>query len=209
MPELYEYALARGEGVMAQGGPLAVRTNKTGRSPKDRFIVEDDLTRDTVWFSPETFGRLLQKMLAYAAERELFVQELYAGSDPAERLQVRFIQEMAYHSLFVHHMFVRPTPAERASFQADWTVINILSFRADPETDGTRSDTFILRHRIRGRKQKKHVQRAELPAARARRDAHALLVQRGRSGRHGPLFWAQWHRQDDPERRPAPFSRGA
>ena len=131
MPELYEYALARGKGVMAQGGPLAVRTNKTGRSPKDRFIVEDDLTRDTVWFSPETFGRLLQKMLAYAAERELFVQELYAGSDPAERLQVRFIQEMAYHSLFVHHMFV-----ERASFQADWTVINILSFRADPETDG-------------------------------------------------------------------------
>ena len=156
--ELYEAALRRGEGHLAAGGPLAVRTNKTGRSPKDRFIVEDDLTRDTVWWggfntpiSPVVFDRLLDKMTAYAnagagsADRkELFVQNLFAGTDPAHRLGVRFVQEMAYHSLFVRNMFVRPTEAELAEFTPDWTVLNLPSFRADPATDGVRSDTFIL-----------------------------------------------------------------
>lgn len=151
VPELYEHALRLGEGQIAEGGPLAVRTNKTGRSPKDRFIVEDDLTRDAVWWqgfnqpiSGEVFDRLLDKMLAYAEEKELFVQELFAGTDPEQQIKVRFIQEMAYHSLFVHNMFVRPTPEQQQGFEADWTVINIPSFTADPATDGTRTDTFIL-----------------------------------------------------------------
>ena len=110
--ELYEHALRLGEGRIAAGGPLAVRTNKTGRSPKDRFIVEDDLTRDTVWWggfntpvAPSVFDGLLGKMLEFAQGRELFVQELYAGTDPRHRIGVRFIQEMAYHSLFVNNLF--------------------------------------------------------------------------------------------------------
>ncbi|MCY1702200.1 phosphoenolpyruvate carboxykinase (ATP) [Deinococcus sp. SL84] len=151
VPELYEHALRLGEGQIAQGGPLAVRTNKAGRSPKDRFIVEDELTRDTVWWqgfnqpiSAEVFDRLLAKMLDYAQNKELFVQELYAGTDPEQRISVRFIQEMAYHSLFVNNMFVRPSAEERQNFEADWTVLNIPSFTADPEVDGTRTDTFIL-----------------------------------------------------------------
>ena len=151
VPELYEAALRRGEGVIAAGGPLAVTTDKTGRSPKDRFIVQDKLTREAVWWegfnqpiSPEVFERLHARMRRYAADRELYVQDLYAGTEPAYRLSVRFVQEMAYHSLFVHNLFVRPDAAERANFQPDWTVLNLPSFRAEPGRDGTRSETFIL-----------------------------------------------------------------
>lgn len=149
--ELYAAALRLGEGERAATGPLTVRTDKTGRSPRDRFIVEDDLTRDRVWWggfntpiSPVVFDRLLDKMTASAGGRELFVQDLYAGTDPRYRLPVRFVQEMAYHSLFVRNMFVRPTPEERAGFRPGWTVLNLPSFRADPATDGVRSGTFIL-----------------------------------------------------------------
>ncbi|SMB91364.1 phosphoenolpyruvate carboxykinase (ATP) [Deinococcus hopiensis] len=149
--ELYAAALRLGEGVQSASGPLTVHTNKTGRSPKDRFIVEDELTRDQVWWggfntpaSPEVFDRLLAKMTAHAAGGELFVQDVFAGTDSEYRLGVRAVTEMAYHSLFVRNMFVRPSDAERAEFEPDWTVLNLPSFRADPETDGVRSDTFIL-----------------------------------------------------------------
>ncbi len=151
VPELYEHALRLKEGHIAVGGPLVVHTNKTGRSPKDRFIVDDDQTHDKVWWggfntpiSTEVFDKLLNKMLAYAEDKELFVQELFAGTDERYRLSVRFVQEMAYHSLFVHNMFVRPSAEELANYTPEWTVINIPSFKADPAVDGTRSDTFIL-----------------------------------------------------------------
>ncbi|WP_309571896.1 phosphoenolpyruvate carboxykinase (ATP) [Deinococcus sp.] len=149
--ELYAHAIRLGEGVQAATGPLTVRTNKGGRSPKDRFIVEDDLTRDTVWWggfntptTPEVFDRLLERMTAYAGGRELFVQQVYAGTDPEHRIAVRMVTEMAYHSLFIRNMFVRPTAQELGIFSEDWTVLNIPSFRADPARDGVRSDTFIL-----------------------------------------------------------------
>ncbi|MDL2345478.1 phosphoenolpyruvate carboxykinase (ATP) [Deinococcus sp. MIMF12] len=149
--ELYAAAIRLGEGVQAATGPLTVRTNKTGRSPKDRFIVEDDLTRDAVWWggfnvptTPEVFDRLLEKMTAYAEGRELFVQDVYAGTDPEYRLGVRAVTEMAYHSLFVQNMFVCPTAQEREGFAPQWTILNLPSFKADPAVDGVRSDTFIL-----------------------------------------------------------------
>ncbi|GMA16456.1 phosphoenolpyruvate carboxykinase (ATP) [Deinococcus metallilatus] len=149
--ELYAAALRLGEGEQAATGPLVVHTDKTGRSPKDRFIVEDDTTQDSVWWggfntpiSPVVFDRLLDKMTAYAEGRELFVQDVFAGTDPRHRIAVRMITEMAYHSLFVRNMFVRPTEEERENFQPEWTVLNIPSFKADPATDGVRSDTFIL-----------------------------------------------------------------
>ena len=151
VPELYQHALRLGEGVITQGGPLAVVTDKTGRSPKDRFIVEDDLTRDAVWWggfntpvTPEVFTHLLGKMSAYASNRELFVQDLYAGADPSYRLPVRFVQEMAYHSLFVHNLFVRPSAEDNANFEPDWTVLNLPGFKAQGEADGVRSETAIL-----------------------------------------------------------------
>ncbi|AFZ69171.1 phosphoenolpyruvate carboxykinase [Deinococcus peraridilitoris] len=152
VPQLYEAALRLGEGRIAQGGPLAVVTTPhTGRSPKDRFVVEDEHTRESVWWggfntpiSPEVFENLLTKMTRWAGGRELFVQDLFAGTDPQYRLPVRMITEMAYHSLFVRNMFVRPSEEELSSHQAEFTVLNLPSFRADPAVDGTRSETFIL-----------------------------------------------------------------
>jgi len=151
-PELYEAALRLQEGHIAQGGPLTVVTTPhTGRSPKDRFIVQDDTTHDSVWWGgfntpidEGVFDRLLAKMTKYLEGREVFVQDLYAGTDPEYRMGVRFIQEMAYHSLFVRNMFVRPTHDELTGHKAEFTVINVPSFKADPAVDGTRSETFIL-----------------------------------------------------------------
>ncbi|MFC6591103.1 phosphoenolpyruvate carboxykinase (ATP) [Deinococcus lacus] len=149
--ELYAAAVRLGEGVQAATGPLTVRTNKTGRSPKDRFIVEDSATKDQVWWggfntpvAPEVFDGLLKKMTEYAQGRELFVQDVFAGTDPEYRIAVRAVTEMAYHSLFVRNMFVRPSPEELEDFKPDWTILNIPSFKADPEADHVRSDTFII-----------------------------------------------------------------
>lgn len=148
---LYDAAIRLGEGVKAATGPLAVRTNKTGRSPKDRFIVQDAQTKEQVWWegfntpiSEEVFDNLLTKMISYAEGKELFVQQVYAGTDPQYRIACQMITEMAYHSLFIRNMFVRPTENEIEGFAPDWTVLNIPSFKADPAIDGTRSDTFIL-----------------------------------------------------------------
>ncbi|MBB6098405.1 phosphoenolpyruvate carboxykinase (ATP) [Deinobacterium chartae] len=149
---LYEHALRLGEGHISAGGPLLVVTSPhTGRSPKDRFIVEDDTTRERVWWggfntpiSSEVFEHLLAKMQAYLEGKEVFVQDLFAGTDPEYRLPVRMITEMAYHSLFVRNMFVRPTEQELREHAPEFTVINLPGFKADPATDGTRSETFIL-----------------------------------------------------------------
>jgi phosphoenolpyruvate carboxykinase (ATP) len=149
--ELYRHAIRLGEGVQAATGPLTVRTDKTGRSPKDRFIVKDDLTRNAVWWegfnhptTPAVFDGLREKMIQHAQRSELFVQQVFAGTDPDQRIAVRMVTEMAYHSLFVRNMFVRPTPEELQAFQAGWTVLNLPSFKADPAVDGVRSETFIL-----------------------------------------------------------------
>ena len=151
VPELYAHALRLGEGVITEGGSLAVITDKTGRRPHDRFIVEDELTQGTVWWggfntptTPAVFGRLLSKMADYASGRELFVQDLYAGADSRCRLSVRFVQQMAYHSLFVQNLFIRPSQAQKADFEPDWTVLNLPGFQAAGEADGVRSETAIL-----------------------------------------------------------------
>ncbi|PYE54940.1 phosphoenolpyruvate carboxykinase [Deinococcus yavapaiensis] len=151
-PKLYEAALRLGEGTLALEGPLVVHTAPhTGRSPKDRFIVLDDATKDAVWWggfntaiAPDVFDRLYERVTASLRGAELFVQDLYAGTDERYRLPVRFVQEMAYHSLFVRNMFVRPDDAELRSFRPQWTVLNVPSFRADPQRDGVGSGTFIL-----------------------------------------------------------------
>jgi phosphoenolpyruvate carboxykinase (ATP) len=148
VPELYEAALRRGEGHIAEGGPLVFVTAPfTGRSPKDRFIVEDALTSSEVWWggfntkiAPAAFDRLYERVAAYLRDREVFVQDLQVGSDPLHRLPVRVITESAYHSLFCRNMFVHPAEPALPEF----TVINVPSFRADPQRDGTRSETFIL-----------------------------------------------------------------
>jgi len=147
---LIEAAVQRGEGKIGRGGTLLVTTGKhTGRSPKDKHIVREPSVDAHVWWdnnapmSPEHFEALHQDMLAHVRGDELFVQDLYAGADPAHRLNVRVITELAWHSLFIRHLLRRPDQAELAGFRPDFTILNCPSFHADPARHGCRSETVI------------------------------------------------------------------
>jgi phosphoenolpyruvate carboxykinase (ATP) len=150
---LYEEAIRRGEGMLSADGPIVCITSPhTGRSPNDKFVVKEASSEAHVdWgkvnrpIAPELFDALHARMMAALEGKELFVQDVYAGADPAYRLPVRLITEKAWHSLFVHHMFINePDDAVRLQHDPQFTVIDIPSFKADPAVDGTRSETFIL-----------------------------------------------------------------
>jgi phosphoenolpyruvate carboxykinase (ATP) len=151
--ELYEHVIRRGEGQVAHLGPLVVNTGQhTGRSPNDKFIVREPSSANHVWwgkvnrpFEQAIFDRLYGKMLVHLQNRDVYVQDCFAGADPAFRVPIRVITEYAWHSLFARHMFVRPDwETQAASHIPEFTVINTPSLQADPATDGTTSGTFIL-----------------------------------------------------------------
>ncbi len=150
--ELVEHAIARGESRLAKHGPLVVETGKhTGRSARDKFIVRDAETEDTVWWgktnapmSPEHFAALKADFLAALAEKDrLYVADLFGGSQPEYRVNVRVINELAWHNLFIRTMLVRPTAHELATFAPEYTIVDLPTFRADPERHGCRSETVI------------------------------------------------------------------
>src|SRR6201991_5096807 len=149
---LIEQAIARGEGRLAAHGPLVVATGKhTGRSAQDKFIVRDAETENNVWWgktnkgmAPEHFAALKADFLAEVGARdELFVQDLFGGSQPEHRVKVRVINELAWHNLFIRTLLVRPEAGDLADFVPEYTIIDLPSFRADPERHGTRSETVI------------------------------------------------------------------
>jgi phosphoenolpyruvate carboxykinase (ATP) len=148
---LVEQAVCRGEGVLAKDGPLVVTTGKhTGRSAKDKFIVRDAETESTIWWdnnksmSSEHFAALKADFLATVADKpELFVADLFGGSQPEHRVNVRVINELAWHNLFIRTLLVRPDSAELGSFRPEFTIIDLPSFRPDPARHGTRSETVI------------------------------------------------------------------
>ena len=149
-PRLYEEAIRRGEAKIAAGGPLVAETGQhTGRSPKDKFIIRDALTDDTVWWdnsnamSPAHFDVLHADMLAHAEGLDLFAQDLYGGADPAYRVKVRVFTEYAWHSLFIRTLLIRPPVADLASFTADMTIIDLPSFKGDPARHGCRTETVV------------------------------------------------------------------
>jgi phosphoenolpyruvate carboxykinase (ATP) len=150
--QLVETALLRGEAKLAANGALvAVTGARTGRSPKDKFTVDDSVTHDVVdWgkvnkpFSPEKFDALLDRVTEYLGDKDLFAQDLYCGADPEYRMPIRVISEYAWHSLFVRQLFVRPEPAELGNHEPEFTVIAAPEFQAVPERDGTATSAFIL-----------------------------------------------------------------
>ncbi|MEQ8741508.1 MAG: phosphoenolpyruvate carboxykinase (ATP), partial [Hoeflea sp.] len=151
-PELVEAALANGEGALSRHGALVVKTGAhTGRSAKDKFIVRDDETEDSVWWgkvnvpmTPEHFAALKADFMEAVAEKDtLYVADLFGGSQPEHRVNVRVINELAWHNLFIRTLLVRPTADELAGFAPEYTIIDLPSFRADPERHGTRSETVI------------------------------------------------------------------
>jgi len=150
---LYEAAICRREGHVAHLGPLVVGTGKyTGRSPDDKFVVEDPGSSHEIWwgtvnrpFPEEDFRRVLFGLQSYLQGREVFVQDAYAGADPAYRIKVRVITETAWHNLFARNMFIREfDPEVLASFEPDWTVLHCPGYHADPEHLRTHSEAFIL-----------------------------------------------------------------
>jgi phosphoenolpyruvate carboxykinase (ATP) len=150
--QLVEAALQRGETRLCANGAIVGETGtRTGRSPKDKFIVKDAVTADKVnWgsvnqpFSADQFDALYTRVLEYLKGRDLFVQQLFAGADPKYRLPIQVINEYAWHNLFVRQLFVRPNAAELNSHRAEFTVICAPEFHADPKRDGTNSDAFII-----------------------------------------------------------------
>ena len=149
---LYEQALARGEGRLAHmGGFAAVTAPHTGRSPNDKFTVQESVTGDTVdWgkvnvpLSEEHFYMLRDGVVAFLNEQDLFVRDAKAGAHPGHGLNVRVVTPHAWHSLFAYNMFLRLTAEELEGFQPDFTVLHAPGFLADPEKHGTRSSTFIV-----------------------------------------------------------------
>jgi phosphoenolpyruvate carboxykinase (ATP) len=149
---LVEAAIARGEGALAESGPLVVQTGQhTGRSAKDKFIVRDAETENTVWWGktnvgmePAQFAALKEDFLKALGEKEtLFVQDLFGGSQPEHRVRVRVINELAWHNQFIRTLLVRPEASELAGFVPEYTIIDLPSFRADPARHGCRSETVI------------------------------------------------------------------
>ena len=150
--ELQEIAVSKGQGVETSNGTLAVNTGEfTGRSPKDRFIVKDDITQDRVWwgninipFDADKFQKLYDKVTAYLSGKEVFVRDSYACADDDYRLNIRVINEYPWSNMFAYNMFLRPTDDELKDFSPEWTIVNAPGFMADPEIDGTRQHNFAI-----------------------------------------------------------------
>ncbi|MCS6777772.1 MAG: phosphoenolpyruvate carboxykinase (ATP) [Chloroherpetonaceae bacterium] len=158
---LVEQALHRREGALAENGALVVQTGKfTGRSPQDKYIVEEPGTREHIWWgavnqpiAPQSFDRLHRRIADYLQDKEVYLQELYAGADPRYCLPVRVLTEYAWHSLFARQLLIRPdmlaAPEEPGACPGDrngFTLLVAPGCYAIPEEDGTRSETFIAIH---------------------------------------------------------------
>jgi phosphoenolpyruvate carboxykinase (ATP) len=151
---LVEHAVRAGEGVIAADGPLVVRTGKhTGRSPEDKFVVDEPTSRDKIWWgsvnrpiSEAHYDRLRARLMDYCADRDLYSQDCLIGADPAHQRRLRVYTESAWASVFARNLFRRTTAADRIGFEPNFTIICVPSFQADPATEGTRTSTAILLH---------------------------------------------------------------
>ncbi|MBU2492436.1 MAG: phosphoenolpyruvate carboxykinase (ATP) [Bacteroidetes bacterium] len=150
---LYEEAIFRNEGKLANQGPLVVNTGKhTARAAADKFVVKEQSTESKIWwgeynrpFTTEKFNALMSRVHAYCQGEELFVQDCFAGADPEYKMPVRIITQHAWHSLFARNMFITVDDRETLkNFMPEFTVICLPGFKLDPKVDGTRSETGII-----------------------------------------------------------------
>jgi len=150
--ELVEETLDRGEGVLTDNGALAIDTGEfTGRSPKDKFIVLDDVTKDVIWwgdvnikFDAAKFETLYNRMTAYLTGKEVYVRDAFACADPRYRLNIRVVTEFPWSNLFANNLFLRPTADEIRDFAPEWHIVCAPGFMANPEIDGTRQHNFAV-----------------------------------------------------------------
>jgi phosphoenolpyruvate carboxykinase (ATP) len=152
IPFLTERAVAKGEGILSETGALTVYTGKyTGRSPDDRFIVDEPSIHDLIdWgkvnvpLSPAKFDNLNSKITAFLQKRELFVFDGYAGADPDYRVKIRVVNELASENLFIHQLLIRPTEEELETFEPDFTILAAPGLKAVPEVDGVHSEAAVV-----------------------------------------------------------------
>jgi phosphoenolpyruvate carboxykinase (ATP) len=151
---LYAHALARGEGRLAEGGPLVVDTGfHTGRSPNDKFVVHEPGSEDRIWWSKvnreldeHRFEGLREKLTSFLSGEDIYVVDALAGADPAHRLALRVITHSPWHALFAKTLFIDPADDELAGHEPEALVLHAPAVEADPGEDGTRSETFVVLH---------------------------------------------------------------
>jgi phosphoenolpyruvate carboxykinase (ATP) len=150
---LHEESIRRYEGTLSHLGPLVIRTGQfTGRLPKDKFLVREPSSENKIcWgkinrpFEPARFDVLKNRLCTYLQGKDIFIQNCYAGADERFRVPIRIISERASHALFSRTMFIPELhPVRLALHQPEFTVLHAPDFHADPETDGTRSEAFVL-----------------------------------------------------------------
>lgn len=149
--QLVEHAILKKEAVLTETGAIRATTGAfTGRSPKDKFIVRETSVSGSIdWgnvnqpMEPEKFKHLLKRLQSYLAEKEVYIFDGFAGADPVYRLPIRVINEYAWQNLFVHQLFICPTKEEQKVHHPEFTVVCVPGFKADPKSDGTRSETVI------------------------------------------------------------------
>jgi phosphoenolpyruvate carboxykinase (ATP) len=150
--QLIERAIKAGEGKLCANGAFAADTGKfTGRSPKDKFIVCDDITENAVWwgdinikFDADKFDSLYEKVTNYLVGKEIYVRDAFACAMPEYQLNIRVVTESAFQNLFANNLFLRPKAEELANFEPEWHVIAAPGFIADPAVDGTRQGNFAI-----------------------------------------------------------------
>jgi phosphoenolpyruvate carboxykinase (ATP) len=151
VPSLIEVAIHRNEGNLSSTGALSVKTGKfTGRSPDDKYIVDDNTTNNIEWgkvnhpISAEKFENIFGRMKSYVEGKAFFVFDGFVGADPEIKLPIRVITDKAWHSLFATQIFIRPTLEELKNHKPEFTLLSVNDFGAIPEIDGTRTETFII-----------------------------------------------------------------
>lgn len=150
--ELVEDTIINGQGVLTDTGAIAIETGEfTGRSPKDRFVVRDEKTENSVWWgdvniglTPEQFDGIYNRMKAYLIGKDVYVRDAYACADDNFRMNIRVTAEFPWSNMFAYNMFLRPTDAEIENFEAEWNIVCAPGFKAIPEIDGTRQANFAI-----------------------------------------------------------------
>src|SRR5919202_1295192 len=152
VPSLIEIAIYRKEGNLSSTGAFSVKTGKfTGRSPDDKYIVDDEYTHNSVdWgkvnhsISEENFEKIFTRIKKHIEGKDFFVFDGYVGADKNSQLPIRVITDKAWHTLFATQIFIRPTLRELESHEPEFTLLSVNDFRAIPELEGTRTETFII-----------------------------------------------------------------
>ena len=150
--QLSNATVALGQGVLNDTGALLINTGEfTGRSPKDKFCVKDEITADAVhWndfnmaITPEVFDNMHTKLVNHLSQKELWVRDSFVCADPQYKLNIRVVNENPWSNLFAYNMFLRPTENELENFLPEWTILHAPTFMADPAVDGTRQHNFAM-----------------------------------------------------------------